>query len=393
MPRSSRVRELSVVGLIVVIAGVSSSQHWHGRIAWTPDGLFYAAQTLELRGESPAPARHRIFDGSTARPLRLQERTTLPQASRRVDNPEWVSYSAQFYRRRWFVPALAAAIYPWLGLRSLAVVSLIGYVAAGILIFSLLRQRFSRALAAAVATLFLALPSFRLYSFFPLTDSWGVALEVGCLSAALLTMRRGLAYLPLWVIAVAALSLTRDVAIAIVAAAVWLAIRTRTRRNLLVCASGLAAAVPAPLFLGAPLRAQLSWAFDGYHVPHRTSWPNLLHEYGPNLKSMILLDLQHHSAVMLLFAVALVALFGLRRGNDDYFQLVRASAIFSLLYLALVPVYTDFRLELALVPMVAVGVASGLGSRSINLVVPRAVYRSGRRRPGRAPTPATDAES
>jgi hypothetical protein len=358
---TSPVREVTAAALVLLIAGALSLSHWYHRLSWTPDGLFYAAQTLEVRGASEKQSLERVFHGQPARALRHDEGLRQPLVGREIDDPQWVRYSANFYRRRWLVPVLAAALYPWMGLRAVEVVSLLGYVLAGLFIYLLLRRRFSARVAALGSTICLVLPAFRTWSFLPLTDSWGVALEAASLTAAIAVVRSGLVFLPLWVISIGALSVTRDVALAIVVAVGYLAVCRRTRRYWLLFASGLAAALPAPMFLGAPLKDQLNWAFSGYHVVRHPTWHAVLHDYVPSLHSFVVLDLRTELPTVLLFVTAFVALWMSRHSHDEYLQLVRTSAVATTAYLAMVPVYTGFRLELALLPMAAGGFALVIG--------------------------------
>jgi hypothetical protein len=355
MRRHRTAVEAAVILLLLLVAAASSLRHWYEPVAWTNDGLFYAAQMLEVRGSSQGEALHVVFDGPTARALRQEERETLPRPERRVSDPHWVEYSAKFYRRRWFVPTIAAGLYPWLGFRAVEVVSLVGYLVAGLFLYLLLRRSFRIGIAAGVAAVCLLLPAFRHWSFFPLTDSWGVALVAGCLVFAVLTLERSLGFLPLWVISVGALSVTRDAGLVVVAAVGWLLLRGPTMRRGLLFATGIAASLPALLLAGTPLRTQLAWEFSGYHVPRSTSWSFVAHHYASAVHDIVVLDLQRHLPMVLLFLVALVPLF--ERKADQYRRLIRASAVFAIAYLAVAPAYTDFRLELVLLPMVAVGLA------------------------------------
>ena len=83
--------------------------------------------------------------------------------------------------------------------RSLLDLSLVGYIAAVLALFGLLLLRFRIALAATVPAAAALLPPLTLHSSFPLTDSWGLALEIVALGAAILALERGLGWLPLWI--------------------------------------------------------------------------------------------------------------------------------------------------------------------------------------------------
>ena len=71
------------------------------------DALFYQAHVYEIQGDSENAALRREFSSEDAR--------RIERPDGRVGNPSWVTYSAQFYSRRWLVPLIAAAIYPAAG--------------------------------------------------------------------------------------------------------------------------------------------------------------------------------------------------------------------------------------------------------------------------------------
>ena len=154
-------------------------------VRWTPDGLFYQARSLELQGTDR--------DG---RPRAAPSRARSARSCGRLDpdrsgDPEWVAYNAKFYERRITVPAAAAALEPVAGDRAILDISVAGYVAAILAIFALLLLRFSLPVAAAVAAATIALPALRHHSSFPLTDSWGVALQTAAFVFGLLALERG----------------------------------------------------------------------------------------------------------------------------------------------------------------------------------------------------------
>src|SRR5690349_23417266 len=223
--------------LLLVVALVAVAPRLSGPVRWTPDGLFYQAHVYELQGQGESAALHREFTSEAAR------RITRPDG--RVGNPTWVRYSAQFYQRRWLVPLLAAAIYPAAGDRSLLYVSIAGYVAAGLLLFAFLRTRFSDWISLVVALVCLLLPPMRTFAGFPLTDSWGLALEIGALMAALLALERGRRWIVVWTLTMLALSFTRDSTVIPIVAVGWIALVTRTRRSAALLVTGIAAALPA----------------------------------------------------------------------------------------------------------------------------------------------------
>src|SRR5436190_1194041 len=84
------------------------------------------------------------------------------------------------------VPLAGLALYPAAGDRSLLYLSLAGYVAAIVALFGLLLLRFRLWIAAVITLGAILLPPLRSHSSYPLTDSWGLALETSALAAALL---------------------------------------------------------------------------------------------------------------------------------------------------------------------------------------------------------------
>jgi hypothetical protein len=395
--------------LVLVIALASAREAWPGTVNWTPDGLFYQARVLQIRGETQQQALHHTIDG---RPMQELVNLEFPNLHDLLpfQNPGFVRYAALSTHRRVLVPGLAAAIYPRFGLRSLQIVSLAGYVLACLVLFALLRRRFGPVTSTLVASGCALLAPFRFWSFHPLTDSWGIALEALCLLAAVLVLERGPRWLPAWVAAVAALSLTRDAAVVVVGGAALLALVERRRRPLWLALSGVAAALPAPLLFG-------SQAGDAakYAVSHAGWWSNLRrtasadfrvdtfasHQrvvglaivialavlvLGPRLRidarlrRFVIASGLVPAAVLLagvafwwvrfrggpqvpagLLFLAGLALLWLPLGPADALvRLARASSVACALYLALWPTPTGFRLELAFLPMVAVGLARAL---------------------------------
>ncbi|HWO82340.1 MAG TPA: hypothetical protein VNM38_00955, partial [Solirubrobacterales bacterium] len=175
---------------LTLLAAVSMASHWGGPISWETDGLFYQAKVEEISGTDAATARQRVFGG----PLSEYERQLEVEASdepRRVSDPSWVEYSSGFYARRLLLPALAAAIDPVFGLRSLQILSLLGFVLVPALLFLLLRRRLPFWVSFAVAATTILWPPLRAWSVFPLTDSSGLALLVASLLFGVLAADRG----------------------------------------------------------------------------------------------------------------------------------------------------------------------------------------------------------
>jgi hypothetical protein len=402
-------RGLPIVALLVL--GIASTlPAWFSPVRWTPDGLFYQARVLVLRGADEDAAVSRVLKG----PLVADAAIDGPQRDLLRD-PEWVAHTTEITERRLLVPGLAAVATPVFGDFSLQAVSLLGYVLVAPLLYLLLRRRFGLRASLVVAAGAALLPPLREWSFHPLTDSWGLALEVACLLAAVLALDRGPRWLALWVASVVALSLTRDATVVVVLAAAWVALAERTRTALALALCGAAAAAPVPLLLGAPV---------GGTVGHAAQDAG---RYWDSLWEAIRLDVasqtfgSEHRLTAIAFALALAlalvsvpaslararrlascacaaqigltlvgtALLATRRvepeqqlpvglvlvaglaflllgsRHDPFFRLHRAGAISCAAYLALYPVASGFRLELAFVPFVAVGLARALDARAI----------------------------
>ena len=193
------------------------------------DGLFYEVQRLEVEGHSEAEAtRHGLRRSD--RPADGGHRGRSPSHVRRVLDPDWVEYSKRFYRRRWLVPAVAAAVAPIVGEqpgRALRWASLIGYLLVAPVLFLLLRRRFPPGLSAALAVACTLAPPVYKWSLGMRVDSWGLMLEALGLLAAVLVKDLGRRWLLLWVAAIAALSITRDATAILLPAVLWLLIVER----------------------------------------------------------------------------------------------------------------------------------------------------------------------
>jgi hypothetical protein len=398
-----RVGRFLPVAVVVAVGIAYAWQVWQRPVVWSSDGALYQAQSLELRGTDARLARLEVFQGANGR-----RQLVFGHDER------WVDYDAQFARRRWLVPALAAAVEPVLGLRSLLAVSLIGYVLAGIAVYALVRLRARRWVSAAVAVGCLLFEPVRIWSSFPLTDSFGIATLAFSLWALARARAGGFRWAALWVLSVAAAALARDTTAIVVFAACWLAVTERTRRSVgLAAAAAAVAAVPMLLFR-APLREQLAFVFTQNQIPLSDSWAFIRSAYLPNLQLMVshdLLDLftQRIGAVVLLVLVVLAfrpassrlarlrqavlvaapicgaamlldqafdhgrligfwlppgtllfcapLLLLLRGARDPFVPVMRAATLAAFGYLALLPNYTAFRLELVLLPFAAFGIA------------------------------------
>src|SRR4051812_49294410 len=100
---------------IALFALASSASHWSDPVPWTDsDSLYYQAQVLELRGASAQDARRTVFTGPLSASLRKID-LARPVARRTWSTERWHETTWRFFRRRWLVPAMAAAIYPIAG--------------------------------------------------------------------------------------------------------------------------------------------------------------------------------------------------------------------------------------------------------------------------------------
>ena len=333
---------------------------WQDPVEWTPDALYYQARLLEVRGVDDEVARERVFSGPISADLRARD-------PGHTGDREWVDYNEPFYERRVAVPAAGAAIYPLAGDRSLLYLSLAGYVAAVLALFGLLLLRFRIAVAAAVAAAAALLPPLVDHSSYPLTDSWGLALEIGALAAAVLAFDRGLRWLPLWIGAIGVLAFTRDSAWIPILAVGWCALRYRSRIPVTLFATGLAAALPALLLFTTPVRDLLAFNVNGSEPSSDTSWSFIASNYPSALVELVRANVgflrrgEWYTALFLVGGVlALVLLVWRRRSvRSEATTLMTAAAVCGLGYVLAAPVFSAFRLELVFVPMSAWGIALG----------------------------------
>jgi hypothetical protein len=354
----------------VVLAAVTAVAHigaWGATPRYPgPDGLFYHAQTLEIRGADRNDALRTAFNGAIAQ--RTIGRFNDPAVTRRVRDQEWVDYSSRFYRRRVLVPAAAALARPALGDRAAPVVGLIGAVLIGPLLFLLLRRRFSFGVSFGVALVTLVWPPV-LESAQAGVDTWGVVLEIACVLSALAVAERGLRWLPAWIVAVAALSLTHDATPVVLLAALALLVFQRNRRTAALVAGGVAAALPALILYPTSVREYLAYVVNDHDVPTDTSIGYILrnepHQLGHYVKAELIdyptglaVPVALFFYVTLAFAVACIVYQLVRGGTRDPFLLLaRGGIVGGLLYLLLANNPTNFRLELVLLPFAAIAVA------------------------------------
>ena len=343
-------------------------------VRWTPDGLFYQARVLELRGADHDSAIQDVFQG----PLAERARAIDPD---NVGDPVWVIYNEQFYERRQVLPLAGAALQPLAGERSLLYISLAGYVAAVLTVFLLLLLRFRLAIAFSVGIATALLPALTSHAAYPLTDSWGLALETAALGAAVLTLDRSLRWLPAFAAAVLVLSFTRDSTWIPVLATVWCAYRFRTRPAVMLAATGIAASLPALLLFSVPLRELVAFNVFGHEPAPDASWSLIARNYPEALIEHVRGNVGFIrqgawftgaylvGGVLLLFALTW-------RSREALTTVLKAAAVVALLYVVSIPAFSAFRVELVLVPMAA----CGLGFAAERLLERRAVLQPARAR-------------
>jgi hypothetical protein len=345
-----------VAAALAAIALLSVSGSLSGPPRWSPDGLFYQARVYELQGAEQETALERTFQG----PLGADLRTADPERS---GDPDWVRYNAQFYERRLTVPLAAAALEPIAGDRAILDLSLAGYVASVLAIFGLLLLRFRLPIAGAVTLATVLLPALTEHSSYPLTDSWGLALETVALASAVLVLDRGPRWLIAWFGAIFVLAFTRDSIWIPVLASLWLTVNQRSRVACSLFLTGLAASLPAMLAFRVPMRELLAQMLNDAHPAPATTWSSIAGDYPAAIVDLLQADGGFvragawYSAVF--FIVGLVLLFALSSAgaSSPVTTLLKAAAVAGAAYVLVIPVFSAFRLELVLVPMAAFGLA------------------------------------
>jgi hypothetical protein len=349
---------LAAAGLAVA-ALVMASGALSDPVEWTPDGLFYQARSLELRGMDRDAALQQAFQGPLGAELRQRDPT-------RSGDPAWVAYNAKFYERRIAVPLAAAALEPAAGDRAILDLSVAGYVAAILALFGLLLMRFRLPIAGVVALLTVFLPALSHHSGFPLTDSWGLALETAALVAGLLVLERGPRWLIAWLACILVLSLTRDNVWIPILAAVGLSLTQRSKDSFLLVGTGLAALLPAMALFSIPVRELMAMMLNGIQPTPDASWGFIVERYPGAFADLVRANGGYvregawYSAAYLVGGLALLFLVGRGRRRTPTDTFLQAGALAGLALLLVVPVFSAFRLELVVVPMAAFGLALGL---------------------------------
>jgi hypothetical protein len=387
--RSLAVR-LIVALVLAATAVLAVSGSLSGPARWSPDGLFYQAKVYEIHdGLSQPAALRKAFQG----PLGARLRAIDPDRS---GSQQWVAYNARFYERRVTVPLAAAALTPFAGDRAILDVSLAGYVAAALALYwLLLLLRFRLVVAAGVTLATIFLPALTHHAQFPLTDSWGLALEILAFAGGVLALRRGPRWLALWVAAIVLLSLTRDSMWIPVLGAVILAVAQRSRATLQLAVAGVLAALPAVVAVRVPMRELLAQMLNGLQPAPDLSWGTIAGRYPSAIVDLLqadggfVRDGAWYSALYLIAGLVLLVVLARSARRDPATLLIAGGALAGLAYVLVVPVFSAFRLELVLVPMAAFGLALG-GERLAARVTAPAWFSAPRRKSGPVPRVAVD---
>jgi len=384
---------LLVAAVLAATALLAVAGSLSGPARWSPDGLFYQARVYEIRdGLSQRDALSKAFEG----PLGARLRAIDPDRS---GNPDWVAYNAKFYERRVTVPLAAAALTPAAGDRAILDISLAGYVVAVLALYwLLLLLRFRLVVAAGVTLATIFLPALTHHAQFPLTDSWGLALEIIAFAGAVLALRRGPRWLALWVAALVLLSLTRDSMWIPVLAAVFLAVFQRSRTTLWLAVSGVLAALPAVVAVKVPMRELLAQMLNGLQPAPDLSWGTIAGRYPGAIVDLLQADGGYvrdgalYSAFYLLVGLGLLVVLA-RSGNGVPARpatlLMLGGALAGIAYVLVVPVFSAFRLELVLVPMAAFGLALGAERVAASVTAPASLTPP-KRKSGPVPRVAVD---
>jgi hypothetical protein len=359
-PRSARraLPAMLVAAALAALAALAVHGSFDRPFTWTPDGLFYQIRLLEFRGQSHEEASRYVLEGPISERLRRAD----PEHS---GNAGWIAYNERFFERRVAVPLAGSVLHPAAGDRALLYVSVAGYVAAVLAIFTLLLLRFSLPVAAVVAALTALMPALSDNAPLPHTDTWGLALLTLALAAAIRTFDRGLRWLPLWAAAIFLLAFTRDSTWIAILAVGWCAWRMRSRRGAQIALVGVAFALPAALIFPVPIRELLAFGVSGLEPAPDASWWDIVQRYPDALVALLRSNVgfvrhgEWLSGAYLAGGLVLVLALGRAARDDVAPRLARAAALATVPYLLVVPVFSGFRLELALVPAAAFGFALG----------------------------------
>jgi hypothetical protein len=350
------VRQGPVIGVILLvavtaIAAVRIQPSRSSRIRWSPDALFYEAKLLRFRGYSSDAALQDVFDGNLATSVRK----TDPHAGDRT----WQRYSQKFYERRVALPLVGSWLYPISRERTLYYLSCTGFVVSIAVLFTLLVLLGLSPLTAAIgAAATLMLQPLVVVSRIPLSDSWGIALELVALAAATAVARRGWRWIALWIAALVLLSFTRDGDWIPILAVALCAVRTRHRTWTLLALVGVGAALPSLILYDFPYRELLAYTLNNFEPPPSPSWEFIAAHYPRALGVLVKHDAEFRGEIYtaLYFVGGIGALYVLARKRAEW-VLIQATGIACLLYLLALPNDTHFRLELVFIPVTASGIA------------------------------------
>jgi hypothetical protein len=365
---------LLVAAALVAAALIAVGGSLSGPPQWSPDGLFYQARALEFQGVDRAAALKQTFQGPMGAELRRIDPT-------RSGSPAWVEFNAQFYERRLTVPLAAAALEPVAGERTILDLSLAGYVVAILAIFGLLLLRFRLAIAGGVALATAFLPALVHHSSYPLTDSWGLALEAGALACGILVLQRGNRWLIPWTVLILLLSMTRDSTWIPIFAAAWLTVTLRSKVAVSLLGSALAVTIPVTLLFPTPMRELLAQMLNDTMPAPDPSWGFIVSHYPGAVIDLVranggfVRDGAFFSAAFI--GGGLLALFVLARGRaaSTTTSFLKAAAFAAVGFVFVVPIFSAFRLELAAVPMAAFGLALAAERVAERLALPRLARR------------------
>jgi hypothetical protein len=350
---------LVVALALAAVALLSMSDTLSQPVRWSPDGLFYQARSLELQGVEREQALTRTFQG----PLGAELRAIDPERS---GDPQWVSYNAQFYERRVAIPAAAAALEPVAGERAIVDLSVAGYVAAILAIFGLLLLRFTLPVATAVSLATIALPALSHHAGFPLTDSWGVALEAAAIAFGIVALERGRRWVIGWAIAALLLAFTRDTVLVLVVAAGWLALTQRSRVSWWLLGTSAATALSVMLIFSMPMRELLAMMLNDAQPDPGASWLSIAERYPSAIIDLLQADGGYvrdgawFSAAYLVAGVALLFMHARAARASGTTTLLKAAAVAGAAYVVAIPIFSAFRLDLVLVPIAAFGLGFGV---------------------------------
>ncbi len=340
-------RRLTLEALAMTLVAVAlSAPAWFSPPGWTPDSVVYETRVLELTGVPSVEARREA--------VALGDGVVHSNGTRLTTRD--VAENAHWYRRRVLLPAAAAVLSPVTGSRGLLDLAIGTYILLAAALFLLLRLRFALAPAAIATVAVITFPPLRNYALRPLADGAGLLAVLVALFAMVMTVERSRWWLVLWAGAIAVGSLTREsISVAVLAAAVLAVRRARNAKWLLL--TGLAAIAPAMLLVKVSYWQQLAEVTaDDFGRPVTERFGGVLENWLSAVAHLPLWDYEQQPLWALLLAAALLA-FLLQRERTVPSQVMWATLIGSLVYLASLPNPTSLRLEFVLLPVAAYGIA------------------------------------